>query len=493
MYTISTGLKLKTYFTLMDDEEKLEAGIKYPSSRIGLILRKYNVDYKRYGCSGMLDMLSKMPEFITIEKINETLNDITISKWEEAEQSKKRIHFEQAKRAEALTEEIKKEIYALLINSMEFEVETPSAYVSLLLNNNGYSKERFGFSKMKELFENLEYFSQKVVEMNGVPQILLTLHKAEEYDILPNEDIVIKTVDDKDAKNRLFNFALFGNFESACQNLADIALEENWGDHNRILANYLKYTFAKQKADDHIGYSADKTYAAFNTGLFNKKYDSIIALFEKNKNADDPRAYYFKSFCVMGTRGDGKILTENFKKDDLERAAYFSKFDDFYYDYKKPYVINDEHILIENINRLPLKFIEKYSFGDEKIKELIDLIKITPYDNAGLYDKLKDTIRSNDTVYDQLQTQLESSINLACTKKIQQNYKMAVPAYHPHKSQMSFLMPLALTDKYGAPEVALVISLSSAGNYQCHTILDLNMAYLDARLITRPDSEWLRP
>lgn len=39
--------------------------------------------------------------------------------------------------------------------------------------------------------------------------------------------------------------------------------------------------------------------------------------------------------------------------------------------------------------------------------------------------------------------------------------------------------------------MALVVELQSSGNYLGQTILTLPMAYIDARLVCRPGSEWL--
>lgn len=40
-------------------------------------------------------------------------------------------------------------------------------------------------------------------------------------------------------------------------------------------------------------------------------------------------------------------------------------------------------------------------------------------------------------------------------------------------------------------DLALVTEKTPSGNYQGHTILPLEWAYNNARLITRPDSDWL--
>ena len=43
------------------------------------------------------------------------------------------------------------------------------------------------------------------------------------------------------------------------------------------------------------------------------------------------------------------------------------------------------------------------------------------------------------------------------------------------------------------PDLALVVTKNSSGNfYQGHTCLTLEMAYNNARLIAKPDSNWLR-
>ena len=39
----------------------------------------------------------------------------------------------------------------------------------------------------------------------------------------------------------------------------------------------------------------------------------------------------------------------------------------------------------------------------------------------------------------------------------------------------------------------LVVELTESGNYQGQTILTPKQAYLDARLVCRPDSDWLTP
>ena len=76
-------------------------------------------------------------------------------------------------------------------------------------------------------------------------------------------------------------------------------------------------------------------------------------------------------------------------------------------------------------------------------------------------------------------------------KKVAANYKMAVPQYYSGKIQL--LLPLCLVDP-NKPDLALVVSKNSVGNYyQGHTCLTLEMAYNNARLNAKPESNWLQP
>lgn len=84
---------------------------------------------------------------------------------------------------------------------------------------------------------------------------------------------------------------------------------------------------------------------------------------------------------------------------------------------------------------------------------------------------------------------LDDAIELA-QKRVEWNFKTAVPAFYPTKNTMSLLLPLDLTENE-QPDVALVVELMESGAYIGQTILTMKMAYNNARLICRPDSDWL--
>ena len=81
--------------------------------------------------------------------------------------------------------------------------------------------------------------------------------------------------------------------------------------------------------------------------------------------------------------------------------------------------------------------------------------------------------------------------------RVEQNYKTAIPQYYWPRSEaedagkLQLLLPLCLED-VGRADLAL--SVDRVGSvYRAATVLTLDMAYNNARLIARPDREWLEP
>jgi hypothetical protein len=75
-------------------------------------------------------------------------------------------------------------------------------------------------------------------------------------------------------------------------------------------------------------------------------------------------------------------------------------------------------------------------------------------------------------------------------KKVRTNYKIAIPQYYDGKIQL--LLPLCLTAGSPNPDLALVIHRLNDKTYTARTCLTLKMAYNNARLIVKPQSDWLK-
>ena len=89
-----------------------------------------------------------------------------------------------------------------------------------------------------------------------------------------------------------------------------------------------------------------------------------------------------------------------------------------------------------------------------------------------------------------LKNRIDSAVAFAL-KKVEWNYRTAIPIYYPQKNTGFLLLPLSLVDE-DRVDLALVVERQPSGAYLGQTILTLDEAYTDSRLITRPDRDWLQ-
>ncbi len=76
--------------------------------------------------------------------------------------------------------------------------------------------------------------------------------------------------------------------------------------------------------------------------------------------------------------------------------------------------------------------------------------------------------------------------------KIRRNYKTAIPMYYIVDKRMQLLLPYMSSN--GRDTACFLVDRDDANRcYHIKTILDLDQAYFAARLLTRPDKEWLNP
>ena len=214
-----------------------------------------------------------------------------------------------------------------------------------------------------------------------------------------------------------------------------------------VLYNYIHYTFKRLEIEAKISITAAKDKACFNTGLVTENYEDIFAFFTANsskQSADDPD-WFFQGFRKESDRdllSIGKLP---------ELAHYFDDPSSLLYDTRKEIRKNVDHIIDDNRERFP-----------EPFKSMTDNY--------------------------QLRIALEGAIDHAI-KRIERNYKTAVPQFYQGRIQL--LLPLCMTNRTSA-DLALVVY--EEGNvYLASTCLTLDMAYNNARLLAKPDNEWLSP
>jgi hypothetical protein len=101
----------------------------------------------------------------------------------------------------------------------------------------------------------------------------------------------------------------------------------------------------------------------------------------------------------------------------------------------------------------------------------------------GLPENLKKDERALRDKYDE-------AVKLA-ERRVRRNYKTAIPMYSPPRDKIQLLLPLCIISHEKA-DLALLVNPYGAVNMGW-TVLTLDMAYNNARLIARPDTEWLIP
>lgn len=116
---------------------------------------------------------------------------------------------------------------------------------------------------------------------------------------------------------------------------------------------------------------------------------------------------------------------------------------DYIFDWHRELKVNVRHVVEDNIARFPAD-LQDDSFGLElRLKAAVDFAK----------------------------------------KRVQHNYKAAVPFWYPVQEQVQLLLPLSLLDPI---KVDLALVVSRRGEfYRGDTVLTTGMAYNNARLLAR--------
>lgn len=287
--------------------------------------------------------------------------------------------------------------------------------------------------------------------------------------------------------------------------LAKKTLEEDWGESREegreypkypTLYNYLAHTFQRLVYEQKVLFATDaisgEEYASFNTGLVDKSYEWIYALFKANTRYEGSD-WFLLDFVIAGESA-GKTLNSIFEKLP-ERANYFgNSISNILFDTNQRVCCDYEHILKEHADRLPPSFIKQSCPSLALIDGIYidDVFSKPPSDKnrEEYYTKLSKNLDELFN-YNQLKNRFDDALSLAI-RRVEWNYKTAIPTYYPKANRGALLLPLSLTTPK-CVDVALVVTKEPSGAYQGQTILPLDIAYKNSRLVARLDSEWLNP
>jgi hypothetical protein len=246
-------------------------------------------------------------------------------------------------------------------------------------------------------------------------------------------------------------------WETPFERLVSMAKPEEWGfrepeivhKHNTkypILLNYLNYTFIRVQEQGKITYSSDNRRACFNTGLQTMKEEDIYITFFRNLRAEEYQApvWTFYSFA------DAYSGITSCIRPLPDIPTYVSDPSELIYDTRIELDINYEHILGDNINRFPLELQNNQTMALRVLKGATESIK----------------------------------------NMIMRNYRIAVPQWHDGKIQL--LLPLSLVSSNNVADLVLVVDKDfEAGKYKARTIITLDTAYMNARLVAPTGCNWL--
>ena len=243
-------------------------------------------------------------------------------------------------------------------------------------------------------------------------------------------------------------------WEDTLTSLADLAEEEEWtgssptGRPLPILDSFLRYTYRRLVMEDKIAVTSDGEHAAFNTGLLTPHAEEIFGFFQRNQHEESQR-WFFVAWVAESNR---EILRHFDEPPHM--AEYVTSASELVYDWRRELKLAYDHILGDNIDRFPADMVEQ-------------------------------PLRARQA--------LDSAINLTL-RRVRRNHKLVIPQWYPKLGEAGaqFLMPLDLTGD-GKADLALVVSAVGDRAYRGHTVLTLDMAYTNARLVARPDSDWLAP
>lgn len=243
-------------------------------------------------------------------------------------------------------------------------------------------------------------------------------------------------------------------WDETLSSLATLAEPEDWTGSNPtarplpILDRFLRYTHRRLVMEDKIAVTAGGEYAAANTGLLTPHAEEIFGLYQQNQH-ENAQHWFFIGWVAESNRD----LLRNFDEPP-QMAEYVTSASELVYDWRRELKLAYDHILGDNINRFPPEMVEQ-------------------------------PLRARQA--------LDSAINLTL-RRVRRNHKLVIPQWYPKLGDAGaqFLMPLDLTGD-GTADLALVVSAVGDRAYRGHTVLTLEMAYTNARLVARPDSDWLLP
>ncbi len=284
---------------------------------------------------------------------------------------------------------------------------------------------------------------------------------------------------------RIFDYSKVANWEDRLTKLAAIAEPERWTNVSvpskvnlPILDSFIRHTFARLY--EQLKVVETDRLACFNTGLLTPNQEEIYGLFTVSETFDSSKPISpsnQKWWLTSWVRSSDRQLSA--LKSFPELVTYWTDPGELVFNPNLHIQLNVDHIIRDNLNRFPVEL----GGSLDATGVPTDLIDSPDIDNEA-----EDAGATSGPLQVPLSTRnaldgaVKHSIRLA-----QRTYRMAIPQFHHGKVQL--LLPLYLRTARKA-DLALTLE-RKADWYLASTVLYPDWAYRHARLLSRPNSEWL--
>lgn len=314
------------------------------------------------------------------------------------------------------------------------------------------------------------------------------------------------------AGNYMWNNVFFlGGMNDAVKTLAEMALPEAWAFGNAngygVLFSYFKYTFFKAILDGKVATSDSAiggNEVAIDTRLVTRTYDPIYAVFVK---APKGKPWAFLGFFAGGNAMKKKFYQyRNIDKScftgEIPRVSYLEREDGSVESIDlrklKAMDLSNDHILEDNFSRLPLEFVSQFAPKEIDLEDLQKRLR-NPSTKPKSVAEFKSLLEKHPSWKEAMDDGIKRAVERA-KKRVEWNSATAIPTYFPTYDTITFLLPLSLKpgNQSGKEsfDLALAVGYGAHGQnkntYKAYTILTLDMAFNNARLVNRPASDWLR-
>ena len=308
-------------------------------------------------------------------------------------------------------------------------------------------------------------------DREGDPVIFTPVEtSATDLEIVDNRRFILRFADFsrkiKDNSGAFILLPSYKGYSHALQTLKKTFCKDESWDYiqNRtedipILTSYLDQTCKRIIEENKLvlGQSNEgKEYAYFNTGLADCFQSEIFAYFERNYNYKESESWGIS------------IPKWHFLEFNTEESRYRRYFE----------------------GRTTAEIASYFEPGTRLVLDPEDLKTAKPnWDH--LYERKNRIAVQNINIMSEMDFRdaINDSIDLAY-RRIKRNYKTAIPQFYSHEIQ--FLVPLySRKDRVNA--LAAMVIRQNERIYEISTLLTLDQAYNNARLLAKPDREWLNP